>query len=272
MSDLELQINETLEKLGVPNLSWDSVVLLSVRLLELRNPGKTFVLTDEPSIDIVKTDGSRTKLFLHNLQTECDRYPEDRVEIVERYFRILMAEDDFADVVADDIVALVRDAEYCAYVTAQEVDAVTEHLVGDLWVIYAVDRPQSTSVLTADVITGLGLSHFDVRTLGLKNLRRLLSDLEIVRQAEFYELNCENSVYLAGALLLDGIWEEAAAKVEGDVVVAVPSRDVLLFSGTSNPAGLTQLRQATDSVFSGGDHLISRTLMRRVTGQWRLFS
>ncbi len=271
MSDIELQIADTLQRLSASVLSWDAVVLLSVRLLELRNPTKTVVLTEEDSIDIVEPDGSKMQIFLHNLRSECERYPEERAEIIERYFRVLGAENDDADATTDDIVALVRDAEYIAYVKAEDIDTVTQHLVGDLWIVYAVDRPESTSVLSVDVMTRLGLLHKDLRKLGVANLRRLLSDLETIRVGEFLELTSESSVYLAGALLLDDTWDQAETLVEGDVVVALPARDTLLFTGALNPAGLSGLRQAVDSVFSDGDHLISRTLLRRIDGQWKLF-
>ncbi len=271
MIDIELQIADTLQKFRESVLSWDVVVLLSVRLLELRNPSKTVVLTEENSINIVEPDGSKVQIFLHNLRSECERYPEERAEIIERYFRVLVAENDDADATADDIVALVRDSEYRAYVKAEDRDTVTQHLVGDLWIVYAIDQLESTSVLSVDVMRELGLLHSDLRKRAIANLGRLLSDLETIRIGEFHELTSESSVYLAGALLLDDIWDYAETLVEGDVIVALPARDTLLFTGASNRAGLSGLRQAVDSVFSDGDHLISRTLLRRIDGQWKLF-
>jgi uncharacterized protein YtpQ (UPF0354 family) len=74
--------------------------------------------------------------------------------------------------------------------------------------------------------------------------------------------------YVASILLLDGVWDQLAATVGGDIVVTVPARDVLFFTGSASQEGLATIRKKADEIVSSGDHVVSRTLLRRVEGQW----
>jgi uncharacterized protein YtpQ (UPF0354 family) len=74
--------------------------------------------------------------------------------------------------------------------------------------------------------------------------------------------------YVASILLLDSVWESLAELVDGDIVAVTPSRDVLLFTGSGSQEGLQAIRERADGIVSSGDHVISRTLLRRVKGQW----
>jgi hypothetical protein len=56
---------------------------------------------------------------------------------------------------------------------------------------------------------------------------------------------------LEASLLLDeGFLEKLAQDVEGDLVVAVPGRDLFVASGTGHPDGIEKLRWAVERVWS----------------------
>jgi uncharacterized protein YtpQ (UPF0354 family) len=48
--------------------------------------------------------------------------------------------------------------------------------------------------------------------------------------------------YEASLLLFDDIWSGGQIKVEGDIVVAVPAKNVLLITGSQNRKGLAAAR------------------------------
>ncbi|RKS77169.1 hypothetical protein BZB76_2546 [Actinomadura pelletieri DSM 43383] len=55
----------------------------------------------------------------------------------------------------------------------------------------------------------------------------------------------------SGLLLDDGFLEKLAQDVEGDLVVAVPARDVFVASGTGHPDGVDKLRWTVAQVWAG---------------------
>ncbi|MEU5881267.1 DUF1444 domain-containing protein [Spirillospora sp. NPDC047279] len=83
----------------------------------------------------------------------------------------------------------------------------------------------------------------------------------------------------SGLLLDDGFLEKLAQDVEGDLVVAVPGRDVFVATGTGHPDGVDKLRWAVDQVWSEGEAadpawdvpagaLLARDLLVRRGGAW----
>ena len=76
--------------------------------------------------------------------------------------------------------------------------------------------------------------------------------------------------YTASLLLFDDVWNTLSQSVEGDIVAAVPSRDVVLFTGARSTDGIEWIKRKAHEIHEGGDHVVSQTLFRRVSGEWKL--
>ena len=73
----------------------------------------------------------------------------------------------------------------------------------------------------------------------------------------------------ASLVLDDDLMEKLAQDVEGDLVVAVPSREVLMASGTGHHDGIAELRRTVERVWEAGENrLITRDLLVRRRGGW----
>jgi len=77
--------------------------------------------------------------------------------------------------------------------------------------------------------------------------------------------------YESSLLLADKLWDGQASLVEGEIVAAVPARDVLMFTGSGSPDGLRRLRQGVDATYKQASHQISKTLLVRRKGRWEKF-
>jgi len=99
-----------------------------------------------------------------------------------------------------------------------------------------------------------------LRRVALDNLHRLLPRLRVDGQPPAPMLffgGLESSVLLA-----DEVWADLRRSVPGDLVVGVPARDVVIFTGTGSRPGLARVRRAVDRVFfAGGRNLLSRELL-----------
>jgi hypothetical protein len=78
--------------------------------------------------------------------------------------------------------------------------------------------------------------------------------------------------YVARLILFGDLWTELADTVEGDIVAAVPSRDVLLFTSDKSSEGITAIRKVIDKITVAGGYLISTTMLRRDANGWKVFS
>jgi uncharacterized protein YtpQ (UPF0354 family) len=78
--------------------------------------------------------------------------------------------------------------------------------------------------------------------------------------------------YESSLLLAENLWDDQAKAVQGEIVAAVPSRDVLLFTGSASTEGLRELRAAVANLHANGSRAISATLIVRRNGLWEKFS
>ena len=72
-------------------------------------------------------------------------------------------------------------------------------------------------------------------------------------------------------LLAENLWDDQAKAVQGEIVAAVPSRDVLMFTGSASAEGLRELRAAAN-LYANGSRAVSTTLIVRRNGRWEKFS
>jgi hypothetical protein len=78
----------------------------------------------------------------------------------------------------------------------------------------------------------------------------------------------------ASLLLVDRLWPQLARAIPGDIVVGVPSRDVLAVTGTGSAEGIETLRWAVDRAWHRQKQpklTLTRSLLVRRDDTWQLF-
>lgn len=127
-------------------------------------------------------------------------------------------------------------------------------------VAYAFGPPYGERLVTWSDLRRMNVSRRNLRRAALRHLDGELASVRIHGQPpalmlSFYGL--ESSV-----LLVDDFWDDIQRSVPGDLVVGVPARDVVIFTGSESRPGLERARRAVDRVFFAGDqHLLSRDLL-----------
>jgi uncharacterized protein YtpQ (UPF0354 family) len=218
----------------------------------------------------VETASAKTfTIYLDNLWIQYRDDQDDRVGILERHLAAMaeMIEPVEQSTTRDNIVPTVKEIEYMNLLRE---DTAREYLVADMWIVYATDLPNSIRTVRTAELQALNIGPSELRGLAERNLRRILPAVERHGGDPYYLLTAGGH-YTASLLLCDEVWEEVQELVEGDLVAVVPSRDVLLFTGTGSREGVQAVRQKAREIHEGGDHIISQTLLRRVSGRWRAF-
>ncbi|MBW8484262.1 DUF1444 domain-containing protein [Actinomadura sp. PM05-2] len=171
-------------------------------------------------------------------------------------------------------------------------EPVRDALAGDVYVTYALEHVDEHARRYEHVAPRhceeLGVAPGDLRRLAVVNLRDRRPDLSLswYPDARAVTVTLGEGGLAAGLALDDGFLDKLAQDVEGDLVVALPARDVFVASGTGHADGIDKLRWATGRVWSeerGEDgaasdwdvpagSLLSRDLLvRRGTG-WEIFA
>ena len=148
---------------------------------------------------------------------------------------------------------------------------VTEHLAGDLWIVYAFDTPEAMLTMQNKHLRELDLKTQHLRPLAIENLRRILPPVLQHGDGPVYMLTA-GADYVASLMLFDDIWDEIQEAIEGDIVAAVPSRDTLLFTDSTSKEGIEELRASITRITNSGGYLVSSTMFRRTSDGWKPFS
>ena len=112
----------------------------------------------------------------------------------------------------------------------------SEPLVADLVVAYAFDLPGMFQMASLDSILELGIQKEDIRSVAIENLRRSLPEIGATDHGEFQRIVTGENLE-ACTLLAVRFWDQVTEETESEVVVAVPSRDVVLYCSSESEEG-----------------------------------
>lgn len=168
---------------------------------------------------------------------------------------------------AELLVPLIRGPRFFSEHAGEKL--VTAPFVADLRIVYALDK-----------VSGFHLLHdTDLPALGVTNLL----EQAIWNLAEFLpavqRMGDKGPVYMLTAggnfessfLLIDEIWDQQAEFVKGHLIAAVPTFDVLLFTGSESKGGLPLIRSSVIELEQTGENPVSQTLLVRKEGKWATF-
>src|SRR5262249_47752756 len=116
----------------------------------------------------------------------------------------------------------------------------TEDFNNELVIVYALDDPKGMRFLQANELAGI--ERGELRTLALENLLRFMPKIQMATNGRF-GMMIAGGDYEASLLLYDSIWTDGTVKVKGDIVVAIPTRGMLLVTGSQDRSGLKRMRE-----------------------------
>jgi uncharacterized protein YtpQ (UPF0354 family) len=140
-----------------------------------------------------------------------------------------------------------------------EEETVLDEFVGDLAVGYAPGPAYQTPLTWAD-LEAMGTRKSVLRHRAFGCLSQAAGGARVMGRPPALMLSFggrESCMVLA-----DDFWEDLEADVPGELIIAVPARDVVIITGSASRPGLEKVRRAVDRLFfAGGDNLLSRDLL-----------
>ncbi len=261
-----------------PRLSERQFTRLYAEAVVIRLPGARVKIAGERELSVSLPGKHSLTAYLDNVWRDCRQSPADRAEICDRYLKALVAarqgmEESAGPPATNSIVPVIKDELFMADMRkrVQGTNAlVAERLVADLWIAYAVDHDNQIHFLSEGDRQKLGISLAELRPLAIGNLRHVIKEVSSRGEGPLYMLTA-GGTYEASLLLSDKLWGGMTNVVQGDFVAAVPSRDVLLFTGSSSPDAIRKMRATAEEIHKDGSYLISKTLLVRRQGRWEKF-
>jgi uncharacterized protein YtpQ (UPF0354 family) len=224
---------------------------------------------------ITHPSGFESTALLANAYSEYSLEPAQLGEVINLFVKAL-AEERASETKVDrsNIVPIVRDRQWLDDVrnSLEGIGARQEHLTeklnNELIIVYAEDSRANIRYLAIE--EGADIGREELRALAITNLRRLLPEVEKRGEGDISMITAGGN-YEASLLLLDEIWSSGQIQVNGDIVVAIPARDLLLVTGSRNRAGVKRLRAFAAKFAAQGPYGLIDTLFVYRNGRFIRF-
>ena len=147
-------------------------------------------------------------------------------------------------------------------------EQLAERFSADLMVAYAEDTERTFRYLTTREYSG---NRAELRTLAVTNLMRVLPDLEVRNLHPDVTVVSAGDDYTSSLLLVDDVWTSGRVKVKGDIVVAIPTRDAILVTG-SRSGTLKNFRVLAEDLYAKGPNALSSALFVYRDNRFKTFN
>jgi uncharacterized protein YtpQ (UPF0354 family) len=233
-----------------------------IRALMAAVPSATIAASGDLEL-IIRRGERTTTVNLANSYTLYSREPERLKALIDTQVAIVAAPSATgATVDPSRIIPVIKDRAWLLEVqrnikaTGAQQEQLIEELNSELLIAYAEDSEHAIRSLTTKEYSG---ERRGLRDLAIKNLLRVLPKIEMYTFNEHVSAISAGEDYTPGLLLLDNIWSGGQIKVQGDIVVAVPTRAAILVTG-SRSSRMNDFRALVADFYAKGPHSISDKL------------
>ena len=245
------------------------------RALARTRPSANVSVAGDVKLTIKETDGLVRNIQLNNAYNEYKLDPQRFDDLVATFSAIFsQSASKEAGLDRTRIIPVIKDRQWLdeLHNTLKAKGVAQQHLADrfndELVIVYAQDDPNRMRYLTTQ--EDFGLSREELRSLAIANLKRVLPKIEMGRVGDVALMSAGGN-YEASLLLIDDIWSSGQIQVNGDIVVAIPTRDTLLVTGSRSRSGLKLVRELTAKFKAQGPYELTDTLFRYRDGRFTKF-
>lgn len=240
-----------------------------VQVLRAASPSLDVEVVKDLELRLTPPNGHEYASFLYNAYDTYRLDPTRKSEVIQTMATAIleMGTDGEAAIDQTRIVPVIKDRlwpqeAYQAMVSwgaEGGPDLYYEDFSRELIILYVQDSSTKMRYLRASALDEAQIERKALRALACANLKRLLPKIESHGANGIYVVTA-GGTYEASLLLLDSLWDSGQFEVRGDIVVAIPTRDLLLVTGSEYPDGIRQVKQMVREAFAGGAYRLTQQL------------
>ena len=276
---LKGQVRPWEELMAKPRLTEQEFTRLFARAVKERYPEFDVKVAGRLEVLAKTPQGEEFRSYLDNAWKQCATEPTTRVSICKERVAVLTQQRGSSRLapLKDDmgsIIPILKPTDYLDQLLPDKDGTkafVAEPFVADIWVVYARHVEKGIAFIRPEELADLKLGMAELRALAVKNLRSKLPEVRCYDYKSSVSMIVADGTYEASLLLFDKVWEDMQKKVDGDLIVAVPCRDMLLVTGSDSKNGMTAIRQVVEEAWKKEAYCISRSLLVRRDGKWQVY-
>lgn len=234
-----------------------------------RFPNAKFSIVDDSTIKSRVQENDLT-ISVDNAFREYKSEPDSLQQVLSKYISVvseLFNPKEKIDI--DRIVPIIKPLEYLNGLrekaknmgATKDIEGVYEKYNDQLIIAYAQDSKSSIRYLLKDDLKTLSINLDSLRAIAARNLNKILTNIQRRSDNGVYMLTASGD-YEASLILLDNVLTKENLPVNGDFVIAIPNRDLLLIAGSNDKAGIQKIKRIAAESFQTGSYQVSEYLFK----------
>lgn len=141
-------------------------------------------------------------------------------------------------------------------------EPVNVELVDNLSICFALDKGDSFEYINKKDLKNIDKQLDEIKTIAIDNLVQYFNRKGVSIEGDEnmlmvkFDHNMESSL-----LLVDSLWTQIIARLKDELIIAVPSRELLLITTKSNDTAINQLREGAIDLYSSGRYKLTQNLL-----------
>ncbi len=219
----------------------------------------------EPLVITAKIGEKEFNHYLDNAFREYNLEPAQLNEILERYINSSESlYNDDEEINISRIIPIIKPLSYFEGLKQSGIDApdlIWDNYNEDLIIIYAEDKGNSFKYFNNDEFEKLNLKKDTLLDFAINNLKNIIPDIEKVGENGEYGLIAGGD-YEANLILLQTLWTKENFNVDGDIIIAIPNRDLVFITGSNNKTSIQKIKKSIEEYYNTGNHPVSNSFYR----------
>ena len=151
-------------------------------------------------------------------------------------------------------------------------EPIIDPFIADIHIAYLIEFESFFTYVNQRQLAKWNITKDSLRKTALINLDKLANGGANFHGDSTYAMITLNGNFEASLLLSDNFWPNIAGIVKSnDLIIGIPTRDVLLVTHQDCIDGLEKLRQGVKQTFEQGDHVITKWTFKRENDKWIKF-
>jgi|WetSurMetagenome_2_1015567.scaffolds.fasta_scaffold71287_2 uncharacterized protein YtpQ (UPF0354 family) len=149
---------------------------------------------------------------------------------------------------------------------------ITDTYLADIHIVYLIEFDNFFTYVNNGQLKKWNVSQDSLRKIALINLDNLANGGAQFHGDSTYAMIILNGNVEASLMLSDNFWPHISEIVNSkDLIIGIPTRDVLLVTNIGSKEGLEKLRKGVKKTFEQGDHVITKWIFKREKDKWTKF-
>jgi len=138
-------------------------------------------------------------------------------------------------------------------------------------IIWVYDNESGLEIIQESELNELSITKDKLHEIALSNYRQLVSQrLNAQNNGEAFWFILDGNLE-AGLVLIDEVWDQVEGHLNEEIVICVPSRDVIIATGKSSENVIADFTEKAKQILTTGDHPLSNNWFIRKNKQWNVF-